>query len=283
MSETKEAAAEPAPRLKPDITKAPEFAAAVSAAVADLVPGIVEQVKAGLAIAGAPAQSETDIAALARILAVQLGEISGQGVGKVYIDPEVIETRRQAGDDMVRTVIDYWTKAQAWAEENGDSGDNPFVPVYKLIAKTQIPMGELGEVLVDPVYRGNDRMLYPQMVDWPGIPNMAMRPENEPAREIFALFQKSIGDRKVLIRAKDGTILGAPGADTREDPLAEMTRKGTAVRGKGLAFVRNQMEAPELGSPGDSGGPQATLRRRDTNPREKKRIWGTTAPAVEVS
>ncbi|MGE5148486.1 MAG: hypothetical protein ACM3II_00075, partial [Rhodospirillaceae bacterium] len=146
-------------RPAPDMTATEDFRRAVDAAVAqkleELLPDLLGKLAAANTGAGAPPPTADDKISVGA-LALQLAELTGQGNGKVYVAPELVERRRKAHEQMVDIIIELRAAKQ--------------VPVYRLVNKVFLKMGQgLGEMVIDPIYRDNDKILRPQEINWPGV------------------------------------------------------------------------------------------------------------------
>jgi hypothetical protein len=158
------------------ITESPEFKAAVAAAAADAVQGIMAALTAGREVHGTaelPAASIDN--KFAEGLAMALAQLTDQGTGRKRVAPEVVRQRAEARSLMENLII------QARAEGR--------VPRYQLRNKVY-----LDEVMVDPNWvNPASKAVEKTEIEWPGVPNEAMVPMNEVAKEIFAAYIESIG------------------------------------------------------------------------------------------
>ncbi len=158
------------------LTESPEFKAAVSEAAAEAVKGIMEALSAGRETHGtadAPAASIDNN--FAEGLAMALAQLTDQGTGRKRVAPEIVRKRAQARALMENLII------QARAEGKSAS--------YQLRNKVY-----LDEVMVDPNWvNPATKAAEPTVIEWPGVPNEAMVPMDETAKEIFAAYIESIG------------------------------------------------------------------------------------------
>lgn len=248
----------PAPeRIAPDFSGNDEFQRAVNDAVAARLEALLPALDARFAKAreqsGGPAPSDNSDGNFVQSLALQLAELTGQGTGRIYVAPEVVEHRRQSHERMVDILLELRAARQ--------------VPAYRLRNKVFLNLGpRMGEVLIDPVYRDNAKIMQTQEIDWPGVPNLSMEPINEAAGRVFAAFCDSIGHNG-----------GAVGPDR----LFVLSSDGAVLRGDMAAILK----AREWGDPDgtEASLPAATLRRDDPAPKKKVAVLGTLAPMVEVS
>lgn len=234
-----------------DMTATEDFQRAVDAAVAQKVEALLPDLLAKLAAANAkPQEGDRDFVGS---LALQLAELTGQGQGRVYVAPEVLEKRRKAQERMVDIILELRAQKQ--------------IPAYRLTNKVFLKMGPgIGEMVIDPFYRDNNKILRSQEIDWPGVPNLAMEPINDAALRVFEAFAESVGHT---------------GGAQPADRLFAVSEEGVVLRGNMAEILIN--DAPPFVSMPDSGEPVAGLRRKDTPPSQKVRILGSLQPPVEVS
>lgn len=170
-------------RPRKDVTQTAEF----QAAVRDGVREGVEKAKAELLAALREAKSgdvpgsdggEGDMK-WARGLALAIAEMNDQGVGRKRVSPEVLVAREEARKRMINLLV------EARANEQ--------VPAYQLIGKTY-----LDEMFLDPVEIGPDHRPRPREIEWPGVPNYAMKPVNDVAKAIYGEFLKWTGQMVVV-------------------------------------------------------------------------------------
>lgn len=196
-----------------DFTQSPEFRAAVKAAANEAVQGLAAQLHAAREEAGTAPQDGDR--ALINELVVALAQLTDQGVGKYQrkTDPAILSQRQEARERMTKLILEAHAKGE--------------MPVYALRHKVFLPMGGVGEQLVEPMYIGTDKQSYQRVISWPGVPNEAMTPGNEVAEGIYAAFKGSIGSEKT----------GAP------DPLSKVlaiSPNGTVLEGEAAAMVLRQ-------------------------------------------
>ena len=136
------------------------------------------------------------------------------------------------------------------------------IATYKVRAKTH-----LADRVVEPFWVDNLHTAQPTIIDWDGIPNEAMVPENKTAKAIYEAYQGWIGS----------TVKVVP-----EDELG-ITPGGLVVHGAaaGISGGRRKLpggaEAPQSGSPSEDGGLNV---HHKTEPGRyvEKRILGSIAP-----
>jgi len=186
--------------IEAEMTSSPSFQAAVQAAVQEQIASLIPQLQAARAIAGT-APEANDMSQM-QALALAISELTTQGTGKVRVAPEVLMKREQARERMTKLII------AARAEKK--------VPTYQLRNKVL-----LNERLIEPMWSGSDHVARPTEIDFWGVPNDAMVPVNDVAKEIFTAFKDSVGS----VHGVKGVENGLP----KEDDLG-ITRGGLVVR-----------------------------------------------------
>lgn len=186
--------------IEAEMTQSPAFAAAVSMAVQEQLAAFLPQLQAARGVAGtAPEPADRG---MMQELALAISELTTQGTGKVRVAPEVLMKREQARERMTKLII------TARAEKK--------VPTYQLRNKVL-----LNDRLIEPMWSGSDHIARPTEIDFWGVPNDAMVPVNDIAKEIFAAFKDSVGS----VHGVKGVENGLP----KEDDLG-ITRGGLVVR-----------------------------------------------------
>lgn len=228
------------------LTETAEFKAAVAAAVAAASPAIAKAVAAEvqaelLAKAQAPGVSGLMAAdGFAERLALAIAEISDQGTSRKRVAPEILAARARAHQRTVARIVA--------AREKGEK------PEYRVIAKTY-----LNDQVVEP-FTLLDKRPVPTEITWSGMPNDAMRPLNEVAKEIYAEYRDSI--------ASTGPV---PGADNR---TLSMTQGGLIIKGLSPAHRR---EVAAVSEPFDD---DLNVRTQNDPTRPFINVLGTIAPAA---
>lgn len=233
------------------INETPEFKAAVAEAVAAATPAIAEA-----AARAAVAQVSTELLAkvqqpaaapgfgdaegLFSKLALAIAEISDQGTQRKRVAPEILAQRAAAHGRAVARIIA--------AREAGEK------PEYRLVSKVY-----LNERFIEPYMPGPNKQPIPTEIIWSGMPNDAMRPLNDAAREIYAEFRASIGSTEAI-----------KGADNR--PLW-MTLGGVVVKGDARAQRR------EVAAPAPFGDDLGVKNQNDPT-APFIHVLGTVAPAA---
>lgn len=200
----------------------PEFKAAVAKAVADEMPMVLAMLKSVLgdnAVAGGQQQSQ------AEALAVALANLTGNANGKVYVAPEILRQRAEARERLVQLIVE--------ARKNGH------VATYKIIAKTL-----LNNQVVEPFWvDGGTHRTHFTEIDWDGIPNEAMEPLNDTAKQIFAEFKNSIGSIKKPVPEERYGISGS-GLVVRNGAVNDSAMKRTPKEDADVGLrIHNKTEA----------------------------------------
>lgn len=203
------------------VTETPEFKEALNRAIAEAMPAVVSQVQTELLARVKPeasasgdasvATSLTETGGLFEKLALAIAEISDQGTQRKRVAPEILAARAKAHERAVERIM--------LARKRGEK------PEYRLVAKVY-----LNERFIEPFMPGPNKQPIPTEIIWSGMPNEAMRPINDVAKEIFKEFRASIGSTEQL-----------KGVDNR--PLW-MTAGGVVVKGDPRA-QRREVAAPQ--------------------------------------
>ena len=219
----------------------PEFKQAVADAAAREVAKLLEASKSPTT--GQPI--DPTMRAVFDGIATSLAELTGQGSGRVYVSPEVLKQREHARDKMVDLIL-----AARAAKK---------IPAYRVTGKVL-----LDDQLVDPFWIGADHISRPTEIDWPGIPNDAMVPLNETAKEIWAAWKDSVGSIVKVVP---------------EDRLG-VTAKGLVVRnGAVSATMARRTPGPAAEEPVVTDGFRV---HHKENPGQLvgRHVLGTIAPPV---
>lgn len=262
--------APPSPVAAPLPVETRDFDGAVAKAVEEAIAARLPAMFAAIAQANGHAQGESP-ENFAKALALQMAKFTGQGVGKTYVDPEELEKRSTAR----RKMMDLLGELRL-------SGD---IPAYRVIAQTQLPVGTLGPIVIEPLWRGADRIQHDTEIDWLSVPNLAMHPLNDSAKRVFALFETAIGAEMPEVGDPEG--LDSPLAHMRPQlGLQALTPTGAVVRGAAAAaIIRNDPAMRDLGN--QHQGPvspyQAAVIRRGEDPAvRKKQVLGTLTDPIEM-
>lgn len=190
--------------LPPNFNETPEFQAAVTEAAKTALHTLVAEMKAAQSTDAKPASAD----GLLSGLALELAELTSQNSGRKYIAPEILRQRAQAGERMMDLIKQASDKRQ--------------LPTYRLTNKVH-----LDDQVVEPFFVGSDHVARPTEIGWPHVPNDAMVPINDVAKEIYAQWLASVGNVEKPVA----------------DPKFGVTAKGLVV--KGAAVQRKR----EVGNP----------------------------------
>ena len=179
------------------VVETAEFHDAVSARVQEILPGAIQQALGPILEAvkrenGMPAVSG-EAGLFASQLAQAIAQLSDrdQGIKRIPAETlakwaharakleEVIVRNQMAADELVK-------KAEAEGEEHAFS---PNWPQWEIVGKIALDEHVTEPFTVNPT----TKMPEPATAYYLGIPNLAMRPMNKAAREVFDLFVASIG------------------------------------------------------------------------------------------
>ena len=257
-NETEQAASKPKrgrPRMPKQtavpVTETEEFKAAVAKAAADALSELLPSLKQARAEHGS--QDESSDPTWMRALAMEISQLTDQGTGRRRVAPEILRARQLAREKMTQLIID----ARA----------NKKIATYRVKAKTL-----LADRVVEPFWIASDHTAQPTIIDWDGVPNEAMAPENKTAKAIFDAFMESIGS----------SIRVVP-----EDALA-ITPGGLVVHGGAAAISsgRRQLKQGEPEHTGNASSEQGLNIHNKNAPGRfvEKRILGTIAdPARQTA
>jgi hypothetical protein len=188
------------------ITESLEFKAAVAAEVAKFTAQTVREEVAK--IIGTLKTEGAEVSAsdkrFAETLAMAFAQLNEQGNGRKYVDPKILRARGEARELMKQLIVA--------ARREGR------IPSYRVCAKTL-----LDNQVVEPFWVDKSHTAQPTEIDWPGVPNDAMVPLNDTAKDIFAAYMDSIGSRPE-------SVLGAV-PDATLDSEMGLTAGGLVVKG----------------------------------------------------
>ena len=262
-AEAKPAKAAKAPnkggRPRKDVTKTAEFEQAVKAAEQRIIAALASA-REGRAPEGVEAGDREMI----QRLALTFAEIADQGSGRKRIAPDLIAKRQAAYNRMLDIIVRE--HARGWPNER---------PIYRVLSAVYINEQLVQPYVTDPA----TKQVEPQVIEWEGLPNEALEPLNDIAKQIHIEYRQYMGEAQSL----------TPNADTR--PMA-VTPSGLVVRSTG--FARRQMGTvqPEAAAPSNERRPDFNegfthkLGIKGVNdPRAKEvRVLGTVAkPAQQTA
>ncbi|MBB3453898.1 hypothetical protein FHT86_002154 [Rhizobium sp. BK313] len=182
-------------------------------------------------------------------LAMSIADISHQGTGRKPVAPQVIKAREDARELMFQRIAE--------ARRNG------IVPTYQLRNKIYID-----EQLIEPMFTTADHVARPTVIDYPGVPNEAMKPVNEVADGIYSAFMASIGTSEKVI----------------EDSPLYVTTGGVVVHGRPPARRSNGPAEPQSVGNGQIDGGLRVKHRDAPGQFVETNILGTVArPARQTA
>jgi hypothetical protein len=220
------------------------FNAAVAKATAEALQKLLPELQKARGESGTDDQGSD--ATWMRALAMEISQLTDQGTGRKRVAPELMRSREQAREKMTQLIID----ARAAGK----------VATYRVKAKTL-----LCDRVVEPFWIASDHSAQPTIIDWDGIPNEAMTPENKTAKAIYDAYKQWVGSAARVVP---------------EDQLA-ITPNGLVVHGgaAGISGGKRQVgEAEHAGKP--TGTDEGGLRVHHTNQPGRfveKRILGSIA------
>jgi hypothetical protein len=183
-----------------------------------------------------------------RALAMEISQLTDQGTGRKRVAPEVLRSREVSRELMVKLIA----KARAAGR----------TATYRVRAKTL-----LCDRIVEPFWIDNMHVAQPTIIDWDGIPNDAMTPENKTAKEIYEAYKGWLGSTERVVP---------------EDSLA-ITPGGLVVHGGASSISagkRRVGEEPQqtTRSPGSDDSPGLNIHHKNEPGRYKEtRILGSIA------
>lgn len=205
-----------------DFTETPEFSAAVARAAELAVAKALE----GARSHGMLPDTTGGAQAMLSQLALTLAEVNNQGQpNKIVVAPEVMRARAAAHQRMVQLLVDaHHNSEEARSRGNRDEAAR-WRPRYRLLKECY-----LGDRVVNPYRVGRNKEAIPQEITWSRVPNLAMSPLNDIAKQIYAEFRASIGNTDKVIDVS---------------PLMSITAGGLIVHGKALDTQRRTVRMEE--------------------------------------
>lgn len=163
----------------------------MGARMATLKQELVEQLAAQLAqvrkdtaTVGATSDQDAGDRGMIQMLAHEIAKVGDPGNKRRTVSPEVAAAREEAQTRMMSLLLEAHAKSE--------------MPVYTVVNKIY-----LMEVKIEPQYKeAGTNMIKDTEINWPGIPNEAMRPANEVAGKIHKEFLASIGSNGATPRQK---------------------------------------------------------------------------------
>lgn len=238
----------PGRKPRPAVTDTPEFKDAVAKVAAEAVAAALGGLQDKFQATGAvQTPGTTD---WMQQLAITLAEIGNQGTGRKTVAPHILKQRAEARERMIDLIVAAKAARQP--------------ATYQLRNKVL-----LNNRLIEPFWIASDHTTRPTEVDWAGIPNDAMIPVNETAKQIHQAFLDSIGTvEKVVPEERLGVTPN--GLVVRNNAVTATVQKRTdASNGQPIA------EAPHVGS-GDEGDEALTVHHANQPGRYKEvRVLGS--------
>lgn len=156
------------------LLKTPEAQAAISVATEMAVQAILAKMQAARPAEAPTAEPSGPDLDFARTMAMEIARLADQGSNKKRIAPEVLLKRESAREHMEDLIVEF--------------REQDITPVYGLKRAVY-----LDETLVQPTYTNEAHRQCRTEIGWPLVPNEAMDPINDAARQIHAAFIASIG------------------------------------------------------------------------------------------
>lgn len=179
----------------------------VSEMLPDIVKAVSEQlsgVRADLGPAAAPATEGGDRAFLSQ-LAHEIARVGDPANKRRTVSPEVAKSREEACERMQTKLVEAHAKGE--------------MPIYVVRQKIY-----LQEVLIEPQFRDpGTKEMRDTEINWPSVPNEAMDPVNDIAKEIHKEFLLSIGSMgKAPLKSAPWVISGNEIVRGRSGPRADV-------------------------------------------------------------
>jgi hypothetical protein len=197
-----------------DVRETPEFKAAMESVKAKAFDDAKRLFDANRENLNSGAPTMELLEAFSRMIAMSNAEIADQGTMRKRVSPAVLEAQRKSRDQLLELV------------EAAQTLTGKHRPLYRLRAKAY-----LGDRLYEPYQRGHRGEVTPTHIYFTSIPNLAMEPLNDAAKEIHAAFVgtmagvdnmlggKPVPDalgNKPLWMSKNGAVLAVLTATARE-------------------------------------------------------------------
>jgi hypothetical protein len=191
-------------------------------------------------------------------LALAIGEIGDQGTSRKRVAPEILARRTEAArkcEDLAAKCRHEFSEARRLRDD--ERADN-WTPQYRVVAKTCL--GDNPRI-VEPYRAGRTKGSppIPQEIIFFGIPNDAMRPINDIAKQLYDLFKESIGSTERLKSVKYRDANGNVGIATQDTRPMWVTPGSLVVKGDAppKAFVAPPLEESQIAFR-DNNDPNAT-------------------------
>jgi hypothetical protein len=232
------------------ITETAEFKNAVAKAASEALKELLPTLKA--AREANNTDSEASDPTWMRALAMEISQLTDQGTGRKRVAPEVLQARQAAKEKMLNLLV------EARAAKK--------IATYLIRGKCH-----LADRVVEPFWIAADHTAQPTIIDWDGVPNEQMVPQNKTAKAIHEAFMTSIGSSVRVIP---------------EDALA-ITPGGLVVHGNAAALSsgKRQVKQGEARQTGEVSEQGLNIHNKNAPGRfVEKRILGSIAdPARQTA
>lgn len=256
-------------RPRKDVTKTPEFKSAVAAGIEAALPqiqqDIVAQITARLGeVRGTPVaavEGTADSTLIQELTKSIMAMVNGNKPRQDQpLTPQQLADREAGRARLTELLV----PVQA---ADYDGPDAPEAPYYRVVEKTFLTDFVVEPYEVDP----GTKAMVPKTIHWTGIPNKAMLPINDLAKEIYAAYQQAIGEETPVFDDKL-----SPKYAAQDGRPYGVTMGGAVVKGLNPSARRTVGALPE-GSTTDVMGI-----RGQNDPRAPRiNVLGTIAdPAV---
>lgn len=212
----------------------PEFKAAVAEAAAaaakEAARAAVSEFRQELLVSTADKSGDQED--LFRKMALAIAEISDQGSNRKRTAPEILAKRESARKRCIALVLEARAKIKEARDNKDRKEEDKWTPEYRVTSKCYF-----NERFIEPYKMGPNRMPVPTEIFWTGIPNMAMLPLNDVAKQIFAEFRLSIDNSEPIATLDNRPVfMTAAGLVVKGDPPK---RRETGIQ-------TNALDAPDF-------------------------------------
>jgi len=224
--------------LRP-VTETPEFLAAMAKFKEDLLNELSAKQPAP---AGASTEATMDA------LAMAIATLNDQGTGRRRFSPQTVKKWAEAQERMFALI-------RAARVEGRPA-------TYQVIAKTL-----LADNLLSPFWADDaTHKAMPTEIDWAGVPNMALAPLNDTAKEIYAAYKDSID------------LVGKEVPDFQKDE----TDNKIMIRGKRIPKARETVMSFGMNIAEESTGLSVKHKSSMAGQTMAKNVLGSIAPPIQV-
>jgi hypothetical protein len=270
------------------ITDTAEFKQAVAEATAsalgEAVPKLLAELMKAREIAGGSSSQQPGDEHWVEKLTMGLAQLNDPG--RQLIAPEVVARRASAAKRLQTLLIEAYTAAEVAYKEGDEKRALSCAPQYRLVAKTQLAIGDSGPQVVEPLQRNpHNNRVYPTRIRWFDVPNLAMEPANHVAKPIMDAFLESIGNltpdvEYPVYKTPLGAVTAPPPGGLIEKDF-ELTSKGNVVSGLSGAQIAAKAHL-EMGRNGlvlDEEG-EVAMPNAGGPPYVDVQVLGTLAPSA---